>query len=327
MASDGPVMRWNQVEYSAGDERLMSSALLMPSGTGAFSARSGRRPGGLGATVSGTTVTIQPGAGVVYDAAYASAGPWLFALPALKTIPLGARPGSGQSRIDLIVARIYDPDSGLGSARELKIERVAGTASPTPSAPSLPAMSLEIARATVPATGNVSLTLSSARTVAAGGILPVATVAERDALPSPAAGLAVYVEATGELCIHDGTGWKRWTPSQDTDWATLQLGTSQFNVPNWANAPAWCISGGNFQMRGVANRISGNLAVDLTPVRIPEPYWPDKQLHFTTAGQSGSSVRIRVAARTDPTPGWIVIHATPAGSPSWVGFDSIIWKP
>lgn len=210
MVSDGPVARLNlPVEYAAADERLLDSVLLMPSGAGGFSARSGRRPGGgLAVTFSTLTATVAPGAGVIYDPTFAAGGPWRFVLPVSRSVTLAARPGAGLVRKDLIIARIYDSDSGAGTAKELKIEAVTGTASATPSKPSLPPLSLELGVADVAPSGPVSFVANTARTVAAGGILPVASTTERNDLPAPHAGLVVFNEQTKRLEVFDGTAWQ-----------------------------------------------------------------------------------------------------------------------
>lgn len=213
MATDGPVSRFNGVEYAGADERLLHAALLQRVGSPAFSARTGRRPGGAAPTVSSLTVTVPADSGVIYDSSLGS-GPWLWALPSSKAVTLDERPGAGTSRIDVIVARINDVEG----ARELKIEAVKGEESGSPSKPDLPPLSCEIAAATVPASGAVTLVASTTRTVAAGGILPVATTTERNALPAPHVGLTVYNEQTKALESFDGTSWatsewQSWSPT------------------------------------------------------------------------------------------------------------------
>lgn len=216
MATDGFASRINGVEYAAVDERRMDSALLMPGpASSPFSARSGRRVNGSGLTVSvggsPEAWTVSPGAGVIYDPAYASQGAWRFEIPSAVSANLPARPGVGQSRIDLIVARIYDPGAlGSGSA-EVKIERVNGVSGASPSAPSMPALSIELARLLVPASGTITITQSARRTVAAGGVLPVATTTEMDQLETDGIayrGLVVDNAQTNALYRYDGTDWK-----------------------------------------------------------------------------------------------------------------------
>lgn len=215
MATDGFASRINGVEYAAVDERRMDSALLMPGPVSApFSGRSGRRVNGAGLTVSvgggPEAWTVSPGAGVIYDPAYASQGAWRFEIPSAVSANLPARPGVGQSRIDLIVARIYDPGALGSGLAEVKIERVNGASGASPSAPSLPALSVELGRLLVPASGTITVTQSTRRTVTAGGVLPVATTAERtqlvtDGIAYP--GLTIFNEQTKRQEVYGGSGW------------------------------------------------------------------------------------------------------------------------
>jgi len=224
MATDGMVRRWNSVAYSGVDERRLDSVLAMPGPSSEpFSVLGGRRVNGAGLAASvGTgpdSVTVAAGGGIVYDSTYAAGGGWEFALAASKTVNLAARPGSGLSRIDLVIARIYDPDSSVGAVRELKIEVVAGTASASPAAPALPALSLELARLTVPNVAAVSSTHSTARTVAAGGVLPVSTTAARDALVGDGIaypGMAVFNQQVGALQVRTDSGWDSYAKAENT---------------------------------------------------------------------------------------------------------------
>lgn len=227
MATDGFASRINGVEYAAVDERRMDSALLMPGPVSApFSARPGRRVNGAGLTVSvgggPEAWTVSTGAGVIYDPAYASQGAWRFEIPSAVSANLPARPGVGQSRIDLIVARIYDPGALGSGLAEVKIERVNGASGASPSAPSLPALSVELARMTVPASGTITVTPSTRRTVAAGGVLPVATTAEMEDLETDGLaypGLTVYNLQTKSLFTYDGTEFQG-----DSGWITPSMG-------------------------------------------------------------------------------------------------------
>ncbi len=246
MATDGYAHRWNGVEYNASAERLMGSVLLMPGSASAFSARGGRRVNGAGLAVSvggsPEQVSVTAGAGVIFDSGSASNGPWLFEIDSTKTLSLPARPSTGQSRIDLVVARVYDSDTGLGSAKELKVERVAGTPSATPSEPTSPASSLILARMLVPDTGSITVTPNPVRTVAAGGVLPVSTTAVRDSL-SAYGGLVVWNEQTVRLERYDGTAWAalnaaayvrrdRATSQGIPDQATTGVNITDATMPN-----------------------------------------------------------------------------------------------
>lgn len=228
MATDGKVLRWNNVEYVAVDERRLNAVNLMPAASAApFGSRGGRRVNGAGLAVSvgggPEAWTVTPGAGVIYDTTYSSQGAYPFEIPSAVTATMPARPGSGLSRIDLIVARIYDVDISVGSASEVKIEIVAGTAASSPTAPSVPPLSLVLAALTVPNTGSIVVTANTTRAVAAGGILPVATTAERDALPNPWNGLTVADEQTGLLEYRMGADWKALQAVTDTGWENCTL--------------------------------------------------------------------------------------------------------
>lgn len=257
MATDGPVSRFNSVAYSAGDERLLDSALLMPGPASApFSARSGRRVNGSGLQVSVAgspeAWTVTPGPGVVYDTANASAGGWRFALRSAKSANLPARPGVGQSRIDYVIARIYDTDVLGAGPREFKIEHVAGGPGSTPSPPDMSTRPLSFILATlnVPNTGPISITQSAARTAAAGGILPVATVAERDALKTDGTayeGMYVDVASTNSLDRYDGTNWISGNPG----WETLILGNEWVPFGGPYATPAIKMDGTKISLRGL----------------------------------------------------------------------------
>lgn len=217
MATDGYVDRWDDIDYNAADERRLSSVLLTPGAT-AFSSRSGRRPGGGGlvTTVVGSSSAAKPvlrtsaGAGVVFDPNNAGAGAYRFATPSAVDLTLGDRPGTGASRIDLIVARIRDVGVGVGAESTLKIELVQGNPGSSPSAPALPPLSMLVSAVNVPASGAITITPSTDVAVAAGGILPVASTAERDKLKTDGIayeGMYVDVAATDSLDRFDGTNW------------------------------------------------------------------------------------------------------------------------
>lgn len=263
MVTDGYANRINGVEYNGVDERRFDGPLLMPGPAAApFSARSGRRVNGAGLAVSvgggPEAWTVTPGAGVIYDSAYASQGAWRFEIPAAITATLPARPGAGQSRIDLIIARIYDTGALGSGPAEVKIERVNGNAGGSPSAPSLPALSVELARMTVPASGTISVTQSSRRTVAAGGVLPVSGDADLASLVADGAaypGLLAYNEQRSRFEGRFASTWAA-IPSGDTGWMTLPLASGYVN--QGTPFPAVRVIGGVAYFRGAIARSSGS---------------------------------------------------------------------
>jgi hypothetical protein len=66
----------------------------------------------------------------------------------IETVTVGAAPGSN-SRIDLIVARVYDPDAGSGASPIFALECIAGTAAPSPVPPATPNTAIVLAWVTV----------------------------------------------------------------------------------------------------------------------------------------------------------------------------------
>lgn len=288
--SDGPVSRFNGVDYSGADERLLHAALLQRVGSGAFAARTGRRPGAAAPTASGLTITVPADAGVIYDPSLGG-GPWLWALPSSKAVTLDERPGSGTSRIDVIVARIYD----IEGQRELKIEAVKGEASGSPSKPDLPARSCEILTVTVPASGAVSIVASTVRTVAAGGILPVATTTERDALPSPHVGLAVHVEADDALYIQGASSWRRYSPEDDSGWVNLTIAAGyQAQSPGIYGTPAVRRLNGIVHFQGAITRTTGSFPASAVTLiaRVPAGSGPGLRPTTQWEGMAAGSTSV-----------------------------------
>lgn len=300
--ADGYALRHNQVAYPAADERRLLSPLLMP-GVGPFSAKPGRRVDGNGLTVSvggsPESYTVSAGAGVIFQSAYAAGGAWLFEIPTAVTRELPSRPGSGQSRIDLIVARIYDADSSVGATRETVIERIAGNPSPSPSAPTTPALSLLLATLTVPASGSIVVTNSSERTVAAGGVLPVATTSDRDAL-TPWRGLVVQNGQTGRLEYFDGSAWRTVAPDDDSGWASISIASGyQLNNDTLFSSPAVRRVGSSVFFRGAISKTVGDFPASsvTTIATVGAGYRPGGARDFQCAGSTAAtSAKIRVGA-------------------------------
>ena len=145
-------------------------------------------------------------------------GVYLFGPMVQETLTITAN-SSGNPRIDIVIARVYD----LGnSGSYCDVEVVTGTAAASPVAPSTPAASLLLAQVLVPtsATSIVTGDLTDERTWTAppGGIIPVASAAVAPAFPATQ---IVYDIATGALC--QGTG----TAGSLDSVSFLQAGTSK----------------------------------------------------------------------------------------------------
>lgn len=222
-------------EYSGKLARqAMGATLFGATSTRPLGARSGVRPGTPTNTVavSGSTITIKPHAGVLDLQASASAGPYWYAIDADELKSLTAAHAT-YPRVDIITVKIDDPAESDGSSvPAVTVNYLAGTAAASPTTPS-PATSREMVIATiaVPASGGGSAvaTWTAPYLAAAGGIVVVRTVTERDALEAavtPTTDAPLYVHrknATSGLNLEytmDGSTW--YAPdASDTGWTAL----------------------------------------------------------------------------------------------------------
>lgn len=194
----------------------MSSLLFGATPTRPTGARSGVRYGTPTTTVSlsGFNGTIKPHSGVMDVQTAAAAGPYFYAVTANETFTVSAAHAT-LPRVDIVTIRINDDvedSSGLESATT---HYKAGTAAASPVAPS-PDTTRELIIATiaVPASGGGNPVVSwvAPYAVAAGGIIPVRTTTERDALQTAYPGttdapLIVWRKDALAFEVNSGSGW------------------------------------------------------------------------------------------------------------------------
>lgn len=215
MAGDGYALRFDNVPYTSLQERALSTILAMPADR--IHARPGRRPGAsnnltVAIGSSPESAVIQGGTGIVNDVA--GGGSYLFVISAgSNTKPLTARPPAGQSRIDVVVVKILNvderPADGTG-IREVDLDIIVGSPSTgTPTAPTVPTGQLRLAELVIPASGTITVQNPGQRIVALGGILPVASQTERDAIEAIYEGLMVYREDTDVFEARVNGAWER----------------------------------------------------------------------------------------------------------------------
>lgn len=135
-------------------------------------------------TATSTTWTLLPCSAMIDPGAATHQGMYGWASDQNVTGAVTAADAT-YTRKDIVYIQVNDSSAGDGSgATTAPVLYLAGTPSATPEAPTLPARSFLVGTITVPASGGGSPTvvLNPARFVAAGGILPVYSVAERDAL-------------------------------------------------------------------------------------------------------------------------------------------------
>lgn len=222
--------------YHAAELRRLFAALMYGGSVHPLGARSGVRPHTLPpVTLAGSTVTVQPHAGIVYPGLSPTDGPYLYELEQDEfTVP----PADGTNpRTDIVVARLYDDDMDASGQRKIAAEYIIGTptAAPAP-APSIPAGAFRLGTVSVPqfGGGDPTLAFDGPFTVAAGGILPVRSASE---LPADGLfdGLFAWDRDTRQLLVNDGTDWSPPTPLPETIYYTA---TSTFVKANFPGARA-----------------------------------------------------------------------------------------
>jgi hypothetical protein len=116
------------------------------------------------------------------------------------------------ARKDIVYIQVNDSSAGDGSgALSAPVAYLAGTPSASPVAPTLPARSFLVGTITVPQSGGGSPTvaLNTARFVAAGGVLPVYSQAERDGLVAFDGLTVLRMDLAGRATeTYNGSGWR-----------------------------------------------------------------------------------------------------------------------
>jgi len=103
------------------------------------------------------SVDVAAGRAVVPVTDAPNLGSALCTSTAVNNLTVAGAPGAGLSRIDLVIARVYDASLIGGSINGWQLEVITGTPAASPAAPALPPSSLELARVAV-AAGQASVT-------------------------------------------------------------------------------------------------------------------------------------------------------------------------
>lgn len=202
---------------TAQDARLATGTLVQ-AGAGPIQARSGVKPAtGTPGLVKQTgtaskSVTVEPFQAVIQGSRATAAGPYLATLDAQASLDLlTATPADAtNSRRDLIIARQSDTQWSDASTA-LAVQQVVGTPAGSPVDPTPAAGDwFTLARVTIPANATTitSAMITDLRpyAVATGGILPVVSQAERDAL-AKYTGMTVWRMDLNQMEAWNGTGW------------------------------------------------------------------------------------------------------------------------
>lgn len=247
------------VELSAQRWRQGSSASYGGGSGRRLGARSGFRvdtPSNI-LTATSTTWTLTPCVAMI-DPLFATAqGAYPWATDANVTGDVTAADAT-YARKDIVYITINDSSAGDGSgALTAPVLYLAGTASASPVAPTLPARSFLVGTISVPVSGGGSPTvvLNPARFAAAGGVLPVADLTERNALTGYK-GLYVHRADVNRLEWHDGTTWRGSGVLSYTETVFLQVTDYAATVEIGVASVAWADPGVPYRIR-----VSGSVEV------------------------------------------------------------------
>lgn len=205
------------VPITAQQMRQASAALYGGGANRPLGGRSGFRADTASTVFSATstTWTLNPCSAMIDPGASTYQGMYGWATDAAVTGAVTAA-NATNPRKDIVYIQVNDSSAGDGSgALNANVLYLAGVPAASPVAPALPARSFLVGTITVPQSGGGAPTvvMNPARFVAAGGILPVYSVAERDALVKYD-GLAVRRMDLARRLVEtwDGTAW--WSERQ-----------------------------------------------------------------------------------------------------------------
>jgi hypothetical protein len=185
-----------------------------------FGVHSGVRPGTSPdtVTVSGSTWTVHPCAGVIDPHLSASAGPysWAVAEPESGTVPAASQVYTRWDQVYLVIDDPAETDSEVTPTA--RIEYRVGEPAATPARPTAPERSLLLARIIVPPAGAApSVVWEALYLAAASAPIRVRSTTEANLLVSTLGASKenpLWVEhvgdsntANGQMWRHDGTGW------------------------------------------------------------------------------------------------------------------------
>jgi hypothetical protein len=210
--------------YTAQNTRQAFSGLLYNGTSRALGAQSGIAAGHQ-PVLSATSATWSVGAGAfIIDAAFTTTqAPYLVSNDQAVTGSMTAAHAT-LDRYDSLYLQVNDTAIDSSGSRNGAIGYTAGTASSTPTVPAVPARSILIGYIFVPhsGAGSPSVTMYLATSpVAAGGVLPVSSIASRDSLiTNPVDGMACWTSDSNLMWMYDGAAWVVQSPRTQVYTAT-----------------------------------------------------------------------------------------------------------
>jgi hypothetical protein len=169
----------------------------------------------LAVTPNATTLSVDvaPGVAVIAGTDQTRQGKYVVRNTATVNVPITARPAAGQSRIDVVYAKVRDTSTGVGANDDWILGVQTGVPSGSPVVPALPSSSLALAQVTVAggagppnlSAGNIVDARMRLRTRGHGqGFAPVQLTAS-----APSA--ANIVGSTGMISLYVGPYPCAWT--------------------------------------------------------------------------------------------------------------------
>lgn len=196
--------------YSARAFRNALSSMMQWNGD-PVGGKQGLRPMGGTAvvTLAASTITANLHSGLIAPGWASTTGTYMVALTASETHTLTPADASNP-RKDIVIGRVYDHDESASGLRLYRSEYLAGVAGPSPSEPNVPQGAIRLATIDVPQSGGGSpaVTVNNPMTVAAGGLLPIRSQAERAALTTAYEGMSIYRMDRDWWEYHDGALWR-----------------------------------------------------------------------------------------------------------------------
>lgn len=222
------------------------------------------------------SVDVAAGSAIIAGSSVSGQGNYQFTSDGTVNVTIAAAPGTGNSRIDLIVAKIQDVDTDGGSTNAASIVAVTGTAASTGSqvAPSAPANSLILATVAVGPSVTTILTANIANkagTAGSGRAIPAGRIVQSS--PQTIAPEAILTHFTQDYAVGGMV-------TQAT------TGSGELIVPVAGIYPvkaqlAWNVSGLTLT---TAQRFALFLEVNGTQVRRHEVSFTDADGTFDTGG-------------------------------------------
>jgi hypothetical protein len=299
--------------YSARQTRQAFSALMM-AGVGPLRTRSGMRPGGAPTvTVSSSTWTVGPFSAVIDAGVSTIQAPYLVASDANATGSVTAADASNP-RKDILYVQVSDTDEDASGSRAAAVAYLAGTAAAIPAQPATPARSLLIGVIDVPkvGAGSPAFTASGLWTVAAGGILPVPSQAERDALTAYA-GMTVWRLDTGLVEMWNGTAWLP-PPSFGTKTAALNSAMGSTSITATAYTSFTAPSSVFFVKKRAETSVKVTLQFSWRSGAVPQSAKFGVQIGGTDYDVFQQEITVSANAHTPGTGGTAVLTGIAAGS-------------